>query len=140
MDAIDRLTVCRPMQCPRRIPHSICVKASRADVLGTDFQRRAKLNATVGSMSQYALFFLPRDFEQRHAGLETGCGDRPAEGTLLLVQQPMHHHAVQHHHDRIRDVRGPAFIDTGAHEMGGVSFDLDSSAHPLVTRSIQPRP
>ena len=26
MDAIDRLTVCRPMQCPRRIPHSICVK------------------------------------------------------------------------------------------------------------------
>ena len=69
-------------------------------------------------------FPVPRAFEQRHAGLETGCSNRSAEGTLLFVQQPMHYHAVQHHHDRIRDVRGPAFIDTGAHEMGGVSFDL----------------
>src|SRR5947208_1518629 len=77
------------------------------------------------SKSQYALFPLPRAFEQRHARIETGCSDLPAEGTLLLVQQPMHHHAVQHHHDRIRDVRGPAFIDTGAYETGGVSFDLD---------------
>ena len=67
---------------------------------------------------------MPRAFEQRHAGLETGCGNRSAEGTLFLVQQPMHDHAVQHHHDRIRDARGSAFIDTGAHEMGGVSFDL----------------
>src|SRR5258705_2355901 len=63
-------------------------------------------------LNRYRLFPLPRAFEQRHAGLETGCGDRPAEGTLLLVQQPMHHHAVQHHHDRIRDVRGPTFVDT----------------------------
>ena len=85
------------------------------------------------------LFPPPRAFEQRHAGLETGCGDRPAEGTLLLVQQPMHHHAVQHHHDRIGDVRGPAFIDAGTHDMGGVSFDLAPCAS-AVTRSIQPRP
>jgi hypothetical protein len=76
-------------------------------------------------LNRNMLFPLPRTFEQRHAGLETGSGNRPAEGTLLLVQQPMHHHAVQHHHDRIRDVRGPAFLDPGAHEMGGVSFDLD---------------
>src|SRR6266850_5118534 len=75
-------------------------------------------------LNRNRLFPLPRAFEQRHAGLETGCGDCPAEGARFLVQQPMHHHAMQHHHDRIGDVHGPAFIDTGAHEMGGVSFDL----------------
>src|SRR6478735_6259062 len=75
-------------------------------------------------LNRNMLFPLPRAFEQRHAGLETGCGDRPSEGALLLVQQPMHHHTVQHHHDWICDVRGPALVDTGAHEMGGVSFDL----------------
>jgi hypothetical protein len=39
-----------------------------------------------------------------------------------LVQQPVHHHAVQHHHDRICDARGFAFVDSGAHDMRGVSF------------------
>jgi hypothetical protein len=50
---------------------------------------------------------VPRAFEQRHAGIETGCSNRPAEGTLLLVQQPMHDHAMQHHHDRILDDPAP---------------------------------
>ena len=36
-------------------------------------------------------------------------------------------------------MRGLAFIDTGAHEMGGVSLDLAPLRIP-VTRSIQPRP
>src|SRR5712675_2625696 len=84
-------------------------------------------------LNRYRLFPLPRAFEQRHAGLETGCSNRSAEGTLLFVQQPMHYHAVQHHHDRIRDVRGPAFIDTGTHEMGGVSFDLAPLCIPCDT-------
>jgi hypothetical protein len=56
------------------------------------------------------LFPLPRAFEQCHAGIKTGCGNRPTEWTRLLVQEPMHHHAVQHHHDGISDLRGPACI------------------------------
>jgi hypothetical protein len=58
---------------------------------------------------------------------------------LLLVQQPMHRHAVQHHHDRIRDLWGPAFLDTG-----GTRWTVYRSTSTLcasaVTRSIQPRP
>src|ERR1700732_3836281 len=72
------------------------------------------------------LFPVPRAFEQRHASLETGRSDRAADGTLLLVQKSMHYHAVQHHHDWIRDLRGSAFIDAGAHDMGGVSLNFVS--------------
>src|ERR1700730_769290 len=70
------------------------------------------------------LFPVPRAFEQRHASIETGRSNRAADVTLLLVQKPMHYHAVQHHHDRIRDLHRSAFINTGAHEMGGVSLNF----------------
>jgi hypothetical protein len=41
-------------------------------------------------VSRGPIFPLPRAFEQRHACVETGRGDRPPERTLPSVQQPMH--------------------------------------------------
>ena len=68
------------------------IEGLNPDLLATPELTYLEVGLLVASQSEPArvldcneLFPLPRAFEQRHAGFETGFGDGPTESTLLLI-------------------------------------------------------